>query len=104
VAALDRGLTEGGYVGAQRRLGDVLVARYEKAGGVPNTAASRVYAPSWIALRYIAAGDYSRAVGWLEKAEAVRDPNLIYVGQPLYDPLRVDPRFQALLRRIGLPQ
>jgi tetratricopeptide (TPR) repeat protein len=104
VATLEHGLAEGGYAVAQRRLGDVLATRYEKARGVPNGGASRVYAPIWIALRYIDAGDYSRAVDWLETAYTVHDPNLIYIGQPLYDPLRADPRFQALLRRVGLPQ
>ncbi len=40
----------------------------------------------------------------LDKAYAVRDPNLIYIGQPLYDPLRADPRFKALVKRMRLPQ
>jgi len=41
----------------------------------------------------------------LEKAYEQRDPNMPYLScWPLCDPLRSDPRFQALMRRIGLPQ
>jgi hypothetical protein len=46
VAAFEPGLAEGGYEGAQGRLADLLAARYEKAGGVPNAGASRV--SSWV--------------------------------------------------------
>ena len=105
VAAFERGLAEGGYEGAQRAIADLLAARYEKAGGVPNPGTFRVYLPCAIALRYIDAGDYARAMDWLEEAYEVRDPNLPYnIGDPVYDPLRSDPRFQALARRMGLPQ
>jgi hypothetical protein len=41
---------------------------------------------------------------WLEKAFDYRDPNLPYLRLPAYDPLRADPRFQSLARRLGLPQ
>ena len=51
------------------------------------------------------AGDYERSVAWLERAFEVRDPNLPYVGfRPYFDPLRSDPRFQELLRRMGLTE
>jgi len=103
VAAFERGLAEGGYEGVQRGIADLLAARYEEAGGVPNPGASRVFLPCGIALRYIDAGDYGRAIDWLEEYE-VRDPNLPYsIGDPVSDPLRTDPRFQALARRMDLP-
>ena len=57
-----------------------------------------------IALRYLDAGDKDRAIDWLEKAYENRNPNMPYIGKPLYDPLRSDPRFQALLRRMNLPE
>ncbi len=56
-----------------------------------------------IAMRYLDAGAKDRAIDWLYKAYESRDPWLAYIGLPLWDPLRGDPRFQALLRRIGLP-
>jgi tetratricopeptide (TPR) repeat protein len=95
VAALERGLAEAGYEGAQRRIADVLAARYEKSGRMGATG---------IAQLYVDGRDYGRAIDWLEKAWQDGDPNVPYIGKPLYDPLRSDPRFQSLLRRLGLPQ
>jgi tetratricopeptide (TPR) repeat protein len=95
VAACEQGLAEAGYEGAQRRIGDLLAARYEKSGSGP--------VPS-VAFQYLYAGDYDRAMDWLEKGFEVRDPNMPYVSfEPLWDPLRADPRFQDLLRRMNLP-
>jgi tetratricopeptide (TPR) repeat protein len=103
VAAFEKGLAEGGYEGAQRAIADLLAARYEMAGGIPDPGVRRVYMPSDIALRYIDAGDYDRAIDWLERAFEVRDPNLPYFGlAPIHDPLRDNPRFQDLLRRMNL--
>jgi serine/threonine-protein kinase len=95
VAAFERGLKEGGYEGAQRALADVLAARYEK-GLYP--------LPVGIAMRYLDAGDKDRAIAWLLKAYDIRDQNLPYIGMPNWDSLLGDPRFQALVRRVGLPQ
>jgi len=94
VAAFERGLAEGGYEGAQRGIADVLAARYLDSG--------RGHAVG-IALRYFDAGDNDRAIDWLEKAYEKHDPNLPYLGNPLYDPLRSDPRFQAIVAKMNLP-
>ena len=41
---------------------------------------------------------------WLERGFEVRDPNMPYISvDPTYDPLRAEPRFQALLRKMNLP-
>jgi hypothetical protein len=54
---------------------------------------------------YAMVGDRTRSLDWLEKAYAQRNPNMLYVGcMPIFDPLRAEPRFQALLRRMNLPQ
>jgi tetratricopeptide (TPR) repeat protein len=96
VAAFERGLAEGGYEGAQRGIADVLAARYEKS----QDATISVFG---IALRYLDAGDNDRAIAWLQKAYDVHDSDLPYVNSPPWDRLRDDLRYQALLRRIGLP-
>jgi len=50
-------------------------------------------------------GNREQALDLLEKAFEKRDPNLAgSKTDPVWDPLRTDPRFQDLLRRIGLPQ
>jgi serine/threonine protein kinase/tetratricopeptide (TPR) repeat protein len=68
--------------------------------------AKRTYiSPTFIAKNYARLGDKERAFQWLEKAYAERDDDLIDLRvEPMYDPLRSDPRFADLLRRIGLPQ
>ena len=58
-----------------------------------------------VAHDYATLGDRDSSLVWLEKAYEERDWRLIELGvEPRFDPLRSDPRFQDLLRRIGLPQ
>ena len=103
VAAFEGGLADGGYEGAQLAIADLLAERYELAKGVPDAGGRRVYLPVAISWRYIDAGDSERAIDWLEEGYEVGDPNLPYLGMPLFDPLRSDPRFQELARRMNLP-
>ena len=57
------------------------------------------------ALVYAGLGDSDRAFAWLEKAYEERVQRLSYLRfESQWDTLRPDPRFQALLKRIGLPQ
>jgi hypothetical protein len=50
-------------------------------------------------------GNKERALELLERAYEEHDPWLPFdLAFPGLDPLRSDPRFQNLLRRIGLPQ
>jgi TolB-like protein/Flp pilus assembly protein TadD len=60
--------------------------------------------PFDIALIYSALGEKDTAFAWMTKAVAERSTWLVYSKwEPRLDPLRSDPRFQYLLRRIGLP-
>ncbi|MGB9071982.1 MAG: protein kinase [Terriglobales bacterium] len=60
--------------------------------------------PFDIALIYSALGKKDTAFEWMTKAVAERSTWLVYSKwEPRLDPLRSDPRFQDLLRRIGLP-
>jgi TolB-like protein/Tfp pilus assembly protein PilF len=93
-AAMDRGFAESGFRGAMRRGADVLADAARRNETLPIEPVEF----------YIYAGDTSRALDWLERAYEARDPNLPYLRLPIYDPLRSAPRFQSLLRRIGLPQ
>jgi TolB-like protein/DNA-binding winged helix-turn-helix (wHTH) protein/Tfp pilus assembly protein PilF len=50
----------------------------------------------------VAMGRYDEAIAWLEKAYSERSSAVIEVSvAPYCDPLRRDPRFQDLLRRVG---
>ena len=58
-----------------------------------------------IALVNVGLGERDQAISWLQKAEEERDPSLSFVNSwPGLDPLRSDPRFQALLQRMNFPQ
>ena len=66
--------------------------------------APRYVSPADIASLYIWLGDTDRAVDWLLKAFSERSFNMVYLKvHPIYDPLRQDPRFIALLRRMQFP-
>ncbi len=53
---------------------------------------------------YAAVGEKDQAFASLEKAYQARASSMILLGvAPVLDPLRSDPRFQDLLRRVGLP-
>jgi serine/threonine-protein kinase len=53
---------------------------------------------------YLAAGDPQRGLDWLERAYQAHDPNMPYLGWPTFDPIRGQPRFDALRRRMNLPR
>jgi len=60
------------------------------------------YTPE-IAVIYTALGDSNQAMAWLEKGYVERfNPGVLI--RPGFDPLRSDPRFQDLERRVGFPR
>jgi TolB-like protein/DNA-binding winged helix-turn-helix (wHTH) protein/Flp pilus assembly protein TadD len=62
----------------------------------------RGYSPApEIASVYAALGDSDQAMAWLERGYQERvNPSVLL--RPGFDPLRADPRFQGLVRRVGL--
>ena len=59
---------------------------------------------SSLAIVYAGIGDKDQALALLEEAYREHSDSLIYLrSQPLYDPLRSDPRFQNLLSRMNFP-
>jgi serine/threonine-protein kinase len=66
--------------------------------------ASQAYIPAtsfaWI---HLGLGEFEEAFGWMDRAVEQRDPMMIPVKTyPFFDPLREDPRFQALVRKMNL--
>jgi tetratricopeptide (TPR) repeat protein len=59
--------------------------------------------PVELAIVYTSLGRKEQAFASLEQAHASRDPQLQLIGAvPVFDPLRADPRFNELVRRVGL--
>ena len=58
-----------------------------------------------VALASALAGDRDQAFEYLEKAYSDGDSELLFmIRYPALDPLRSDPRFKDLMRRLGLPE
>ena len=89
----------------------LLGATYEKAGDrssaqnilekLKRLLSEKRAQPGDMAIIYIGLGDKERAFEWLEKAYlerswVVRDVK----SEPFFDPLRSDPRFEDLVRRV----
>jgi eukaryotic-like serine/threonine-protein kinase len=67
-------------------------------------AKQRYVAPHFFAGIYVGLGEHDRAIEYLEKSCAEHCHWLIYLHiDPSLDDLRDNPRFQDLLRRVGLP-
>jgi TolB-like protein/class 3 adenylate cyclase/Tfp pilus assembly protein PilF len=65
---------------------------------------SHYVSPYQIALANAGLGQTDEAFEWLEKGYEERDTGMLELAvEPALDPLRSEPRFQNLLRRIGFP-
>ena len=93
--ALTRGYAEGGYARGMHLGAEVLAAR-SKRTYVPAVRIARLYAH---------AGENDQVMIWLERAYQQRETPLCHLSVGWdWDNLRDDPRFQDLVRRVGLPQ
>jgi TolB-like protein len=93
IAALDAGFAKDGYLGAMVA-GAALLDTRSRITDIP-----AVFAARW----HVRAENHDGALAWLERALAARDQDLPYISTvPLWDPLRGDPRFVGLLRRMNL--
>ena len=85
--------SSGNESGARKILNDLI--QRSKQSYVP---------PTHIAVVYAGLGEKDQAIAWLQKAFAVKDAHLEFLGvEPVYDSLRSDPRFADLIGRLGLP-
>ena len=66
----------------------------------------RTYVSPWLfAMIYPDLGNKEKALTWLEKCYKRREHDLVFSKVwPMFDSLRSDPRYQDLMRRVGLPQ
>jgi len=81
-----------GYEATQR----LWAKELEKALGDP-------VSPGMIAEAYLFLGDNENALKWLERGYRERDGFITGLGAAEWEPLRSEPRFQDLVRRVGLP-
>ena len=67
-------------------------------------AQSRYVSSLYFAAIYTGLGEKSTALDWLDKAYKERNDRLLYLNvDPMADPLRSEPRFQKLMKRLNLP-
>jgi len=72
--------------------------------GLRQLSSTRYVSPYSVALVHGGLGDRDQALAWLEKAYVERSDYMPYLSlEPMLDGLRSDPRFGALVRRVGLP-
>ena len=95
--AVERAYRENGWKGRWQKCLEFYMEK-ARAEGSPLPA-------FWMAEAYAHVGDKEKTLEWLEKAADERFYRVTFVGvDPLFDPYRSDPRFQDLVRRMGLPQ
>ena len=91
--ALMRGYAEGGYARAMHSAAEVL-AMCSRQSYVPSVRIARLFAH---------AEDNDQALQWLQTAYEQHETTLVHLAVAWdWDVLRADPRFQALLFRVGL--
>ena len=84
------------------RMGQVTEARAALAKSLRLSQGKRVSSGA-VVLTYAALGDKNSAFSWLDKAYAENSSFLITLRfWPVFDPIRDDPRFVDLERRVGL--
>ena len=96
---------QAGLVRTYALSGNVREARRRLAEIEKKTPSAAVgLGPARLAYVHAALGEDDRAFQLLERAVSERDPDVLWIGvDPTLDRLRKSPRFQDLIRRIGLP-
>ncbi len=93
--AIQRAYATSGYMEALRELAKQQEKEYFRGNFDIPHAIAEVYARL---------GDKDRTFFWLQKAADERERNIAYVRvDPAYDSIHSDPRFDELVRRVGLP-
>jgi tetratricopeptide (TPR) repeat protein len=94
-SALEQGFRSGGWKGALNKSIETLQAQRK-------TGYSSAY---FIAQAYADLGDKDQAFQWLNTTYQEHDEHLMWLKTDfVLDPIRSDPRFAELVRKVGLPQ
>ena len=97
---------------------DEAISEFQKRAGIAGSFSSDAHGynklvqndpspihPATIALSFVLLGDHDKAFNYFDKAYAEGDSDLIQtLRYPAIDPLRADPRYKDLMRRLGLPE
>lgn len=91
-----------GYVHAQRGERDAARRALQRLDSLSHAGE---YVTSYaVALVYTALGERDQAFAWLDRAVQERTHWLVWLNRDRrWDPIRADPRFRMLVRRVGLP-
>ncbi len=97
-ASMRRALKSGGEQGFWQRELEMALQNFKRGDGSASAAG--------LSMVYAKAGDLDKAFYWLDKAYDAREGQAITLLKcdPVWKNLRSDPRFAAMLRRIGLPE
>ncbi len=69
------------------------------------TAFNKPDRTTWLALAFSVTGEPNRALDYLEKALSNQEIEVVLcIRYPSFDPIRSDPRYKALVARMGLPE
>ena len=72
-------------------------------GRVLDLARTHQVSPGLIAMIYIGLNEREQALTWLERAYRQHSPMMAWLkADPRFDGIRQEPRFQELMRRVGL--
>jgi TolB-like protein/Tfp pilus assembly protein PilF len=105
VALSKRGVTELMYLGHALGVSGDRAEAQKVLDEMQEPSGRRFVPPEYIALVYEGLGDKDRAFLWFEKAYREHGMMFSWVYPDLrLDPIRSDPRFKDLMRRMGLPQ
>jgi serine/threonine-protein kinase len=92
-----------GWLGHAHAMAGEKVEALRLAHDLEQLSGRQYVLPYAIALIYTGLGDREKAFHWLKRAYEYRDEELTHIAvDPPLDPLRSDPRFQDIVRRMGL--
>jgi hypothetical protein len=82
-----------------------LAGRKREAREVLRELEAAAVSPYRIATVHLALGDVPTTFAWLQRASRERDHWMVWLKvDPMFEPLRGDRRFPALLRKVGFPR